>query len=174
MAEMVLIAVLTAFGLAIWASLSWVLGPLNRAAENRDFPIQYSLADLLCLFVLVQLPVGIVHWATLGSGERSLEVPGDVFFGLLAGLLWWNVARLLSRAGVHTVWQRCVALTVVVPAIIVGPIVVMVIPIVAFNTNLLWLLAELVVVWALYGLGRFTRAIVAAANETAEERKTPS
>jgi hypothetical protein len=174
-------AALAGIVLAIWASLNWVLGPLNRAAENREFPIQFSLADLLCLFVLVQLPVGIVHWATRGEWERGM-VSGDVFFGLLAGLLWWNVARLLSRAGVHTVWQRCVALTFVVPGIIVGPLVVVVFPFAAFCSVMdkrlgaagLWLLAEIPVVGILYGLGRFTRAIVASTKETETEQKPTS
>ena len=60
---------------AAWACLNWVLGPLDRAAKNRQFPIQFGLADLLCLFVLIQLPVGILHWtlADVLQKESSLS-----------------------------------------------------------------------------------------------------
>jgi hypothetical protein len=172
---LVCLAVPLALGFAIWASLSWVLGPLNRAAENREFPIQFGLADLLCLFVLVQLPVGVVHW--LIHLARELPVGAltmDVALMVITALLWLACVRLLSRAGVETVWHRCVVLAVVLPCTIAGPIAVLSFLFAAFAlvmekelaTAVLAILVEMAVVGILYGLGRFTRAIVASAKET--------
>jgi hypothetical protein len=159
-----------ALGIAIWATLAWILGPLNRAAENRQYPIQYGLADLLSLFVLVQFPIGIVRWTTChGDWVQSGEVAIDILIGIVAVLLWWNTARLLSRAGVHTVWRRCVVLILVVPSLIVGPFAVFA-PLISVmdRGNVLWLLADVPVVAILYLLGRFTRATVASTAVTSQ------
>jgi hypothetical protein len=166
MQGLVCLGVPVIFGLAVWASLSWVLGPLNRAAKDRHYPIQYSIADLLCLFVLVQLPIGIVHWVASSARMESGEVICDILIGTVAILLWWNCARLLSLAGVQSVWRRCVFLTAAVPSIIVGPIAVVLLPIGALSERNLWLmLAGLFAAGVLYALGLFTRATVASAEE---------
>ena len=57
------VAFFSVFGFALWACGFWILRPLDRAAKNRRYAIQFSLADLLCLFVLVELPLGALHWA---------------------------------------------------------------------------------------------------------------
>jgi hypothetical protein len=155
-------------GLVVWATLNWILGPLNRAAENRQYPIQYSLADLLSLFVLVQFPIGIIHWiAHETRADGAAEVTIDVFILIVAILLWWNTARLLSRAGVHRVSRRAVVLIVIVPSLIVGPLAVFV-PVMGVmgvmdSGNVLWLFAYVPIIGILYLLGRFTRATVASA-----------
>lgn len=157
---------LAAAVISIWACCNWVLGPLNRAAQNRQYPIQYSLADLLCLFVLVQLPVGIVRWVFSIARIESGEVICDVLIGIVATLLWWNCARLLSLAGVHTVWRRCVFLALVVPGLIAGPVAIFLLAVRGLDgKNVLYMLAAIPVVGIVYGLGRFTRAIVASAKE---------
>jgi hypothetical protein len=166
-------AILAGVGLTIWASLYWVIAPLNRAAKNRRLPIQFGLADLLCLFVLVQLPVGAVHWVMLCVHVRSGELTFEIMVGVMAALLWWNCTRMLSRAGVHTVWQRCVVLTVVLPGIITGPVAAIVLPLAALDRSDGWALLALVIVIAiLYALGRFTRAIVAWAKEESQDSES--
>ena len=157
------------------ACIHWVLGPLNRTAKDRQLSVQFGLADLLCLFVLVQLPVGVVHW--LIHLARELPVGAltvDVVLMVITALLWLACVRLLSRAGIDVVWHRCVVLAVVLPCTIAGPIAVLGFLFAAFGLVMdkqlaaaAWsLLAEMAVVGILYGLGRFTRAIVASAKET--------
>ena len=84
--------------------LYWVLGPLDRAAKNRRFAMQFSLADLLCLFVLVQLPVGLLHWAAGGSKmEPGGVLVVDIQIAVAATVVWWKCVRTMSRAGIHVV-----------------------------------------------------------------------
>jgi hypothetical protein len=156
----------------VWYCLNWALGPLDRAAKNRQFPIQFGLADLLCLFVLVQLPVGILHWATRDSAFPARAWVMDIVLGGIATVTWWTCVRTLSRAGIQVVWQRCVVLTVILPCSYVGSISVIALPIVATDllaeqqssVGSLLLLAEIAAAAILYGLGRFTRVIVASAK----------
>ncbi len=156
--------------------LNWVLRPLDRAAKNRPFAIQFSLADLLCLFVLVQLPLGVVHsvlhWVPRGGEVHVGVLVVDLVVGLLAASVWWAYVRTLSRAGIHVVWHRCVALTIALPAAFLGSIAMTLLPVLAVGLLIgretsagLWMLLAMVAVGGvLYGLGRFTRAIVAAAE----------
>jgi hypothetical protein len=172
----VCLAIVGAVLFAALGSLNWVLGPLDRAAKNRQFPIQFSLADLLCLFVLVQLPLGavhsVLHWVPRGGEFHAGVLVVDLVVALLAASVWWTYVRTLSRAGIHVVWHRCVALCIALPAAFVGSVAMIVLPLVAVgllvgretSTGLWMLLAVVAIGGALYGLGRFTRAIVAAAE----------
>jgi hypothetical protein len=159
--------------IAIWATLGWILGPLNRAAGDRQYPTQYGLADLLCLFVLVQLPIGSVRWlANYGNWSRAAEAMADVMVGTVAVWLWWNTARLLSLAGVHTGWRRAVVLIVIVPCLIIGPLAVLFPVIMAIGRpGPIFLLAELPILGVLYLLGLFTRATVASAEKENREQE---
>ena len=49
------LAMLAAMASAVWGCYRWVLGPLDRAAKSRQYPAQFSLADLLSLFVLARI-----------------------------------------------------------------------------------------------------------------------
>jgi hypothetical protein len=156
----------------VWASLLWMLGPLDRAAKNRQYPIQFGLADLLSLFVLIQLPIGLIHWALQAEPHR-VAVIFDVVLGVINTVLWWFCVRTLSRAGIHVVWQRCLVIIVVMPGAYVGSIVAIVLPFVAGQFFLEqkfaiadWLLlAETILAGILYAFSRFTRAIAAAAKD---------
>jgi hypothetical protein len=157
---------------AVLLSLSWVLGPLDLAAKNRRYPMQFGLADLLCLGVLIQMLVASLHWASQGGANRSVIVL-DVLFGAFVAFLWWLGVRTLSRAGIHTVWQRCIILILVMPVSYIGCVAAIVLPFVAASYLLdrqlataAWLvLAEVILVGILYGFSRFTRAIAAASKE---------
>jgi hypothetical protein len=171
MEGLITIAILAAAGAVVWVSLSWVLGPLDCAAKVRRLPLQFGLADLLCLFVLVQLPIGFVHWITHITALQSLELAGDIVASIVAVALWWNGWRMLSRAGIHTVWQRGVILAVVVPGVIIGPVSLIALPFVALVVKCNWLLFALIpIVAILYAIGRFTRAVVASAQEESESQ----
>ena len=168
----VFLVVLVSICFAAWACLNWTLGPLDRAAKNRQYPIQFGLADLLCLFVLVQLPAGIAHWMLREYLHEGVVVL-DVVLGVIATLVWWVSLRTLSRAGIHVVWQRCVVLTLVLPGAYVSSIATIALPVAAFallmgqrsSVGGWLLLAEIPLACILYGFGRFTRAIVASSKE---------
>jgi hypothetical protein len=111
---LLLIFVLLAFCSA-WLAARWMLGPLDRAAKNREYPIQFSLADFLCLFVQVQLV--LAGPATLlRATEEKMKVAGVcVVIVALVCLVWWTGVRTLSRAGIHGTIARSAALVVVIP-----------------------------------------------------------
>jgi hypothetical protein len=156
-------------GLAVALScFVWVLSPLDRAAKNRRCAIQFALADLLCLFVLVQLPVGLIHRATEGF------IPADVLLAIAAIVLWWGCVRTLSRAGIHVVWQRCVVLTGVMLVAACVPVAELLLIGAAVDlfqyqshTNQDYLILFLAVPFfgVVYVMGRLTRAIVASAKK---------
>jgi hypothetical protein len=168
-----LVLVAGAIGVTSWGCLYWMLGPLDREAKKRRFPSQFSLADLLSLFVLVQVPIGGVKWATATEEFQAPAVVISIVLGAIAIVIWWVCVQTLSRAGVHIVWQRCVVLLVVLPVGYVGTIAVLVVPAVAVGClvdgHSLYaeglVLAEAIVVCIIYVLGRVSRRIVALANE---------
>jgi hypothetical protein len=156
-----------------------VLGPLHVAAKDRRFARQFSLADLLCLFVVMQLPFGTVHWMAQGNQDLMGEVIVDSLIGVAVATLWCSYVGTLSRAGIEVVWHRCAVLCVAMPIAVVGGFAMVLIPIAAFivltsgdRSIGYWLiLAEVLLAGVLYGLGRFTRFIVAAAE--ASRRESP-
>lgn len=147
----------------------YIFGPLDRAAKGRRYPVQFTLADFFCLFVLMQIAMALGHsWPEIrGTGTGwVVTVYGWIGFGLL----WLAHVRKLSRAGVHKGWLRAVCLVFVVPA---GCIVSVVTPIwtgVVFGALnerervdffALWLGVEVALLVAVYLLGRCMRHIIA-------------
>jgi hypothetical protein len=167
------LAMLAAMASAVWGCYRWVLGPLDRAAKSRQYPAQFSLADLLSLFVLVQLPFGVVHWAAQGGENLPAEVVVDLLVSIAVAAIWWTCVRTLSRAGIHVTWHRCVIIALVMPASFVGSVAAIILPFAALieqNAVSFWLLlAEPLVIGVLYGLGRFTRYAVASAEARRNE-----
>jgi hypothetical protein len=171
-------AVLGAVAYAIGGCLYWVLGPLERAAKGRRFTMQFSLADLFCLFVLVQLSLGAVHWAARANREPPMHMlVFDLIVAAVVVVVWWACLATLSPAGIDAVWHRCFVLCVALPLGLVGSFGIIVLPFAAFillkeahNPVGYWLfLAEPLDGCVLYGLGRFTRVIVASAEARRSE-----
>jgi hypothetical protein len=166
-----------------------VFHPVELAAQQRELPPQYSIADFLCLFFLIQLPMALVHGYFRGEGSRfvvnELERAGpwilDAFAWFACGMMWWLSVRALSRAGIRNPWSRAIFLVVVVPVALVGAlgIPIVSIAIVAGLGSLaplsLWglVLLELVLVGAVFGSGKYTRRIVAAAAAPPEADRLP-
>ncbi|MEN6449971.1 MAG: hypothetical protein ABFC96_05740 [Thermoguttaceae bacterium] len=154
------------------ACLRWVLGPLDRAAKDHQFPVQFSLADLLCLFVLVQLPLGGLHFALRGEKVEPGFLIADAAVIGVSAAVWWTYVRTLSRAGIHVVSHRCIALTIVLPIAFVGSIAVVALPPIGLelasgghvSLGVALVLAELPLFGVLYGRAKFTRSIVAPAE----------
>jgi hypothetical protein len=165
--------------IVIWRSAVWVLGPLDQAARNRWHPVQFSLADFLCLFILVDLPMGGIHCCVpKGDGVMGGVIAADVVVAVLAALVWWTGVRTLSRAGIHGTWRRGFVLAVVIPVGYAGSFIIGCLP---FFIIGLWLdngnspsamkltVAEIATGGALYGLGHITRAVVASASRLVGE-----
>lgn len=167
----------------------WVFHPVEWAAQQRELPPQYSIADFLCLFFLIQLPMALVHGYVGGAESRR---PGDeldraapwildAFAWFACGMMWWLSVRTLSRAGIRNPWSRAIFLVVVVPVALVGALGIPILSAIIL-TGLgrlaplaLWglVLLELVLVGAVFGCGKYTRRIVAAAAVPGEVDKSP-
>jgi hypothetical protein len=171
--------------LIVGGSFAWVLGPLERAARTRRGAIQFSLADFLCLFVLVQLPLGAVHGLTSHASERSAVLGFDLLAAGIAVVGWLAGIQLLSNAGIRAPWHRFIALAVVMPITIFGNFALVLMPAMAvvmlgdqqyFGACCLFV-AEVLLVAVFFGLGKFTRMIAASAEprfERQSEIETPS
>jgi hypothetical protein len=146
---------------------NWTMGPLYRAARHRRDTGQFTIADLLCLFVLVQITVGVVHTV---AGYGNGVIAADVVLLAIIAMLWWSCVRTLNRAGVRPTRQRCVVIVVVLPTSAIASfsfvffafIVLAVLsePTRGSMTALAWyLLGITLIAGAVYAAGRFTRKI---------------
>jgi hypothetical protein len=175
---------------AAFAAVKWVLGPLDRAAKNRNYPIQFSLADFLCLFVQVQLvlawPAQLFRQTPNEKTVGALAIIIAILMGLVL-LVWWTGVRTLSRAGVHGTLARAFTLTVSIPFGYTFSIAVPMLPFGIFASLTDWpaprlaqaglfFLAELAVILVVVGLGFMTRRILATAQRQrdATTRKEPA
>lgn len=157
----------------------WVFHPVERAARKRELPPQYSIADFLCLFFLIQLPMALVHGYFRGEPSRlfgndiSRAAPWilDAFAWFACGMMWWLGVRTLSRAGIRNPWSRAIFLVVVVPIALVGALgIPILLAVIGTGLDSLqpssWtglVLLELALIGAVLGCGKYTRRIVAAA-----------
>jgi hypothetical protein len=159
-----------------WAVIRWVMKPLENAAEGRKVAIQFSLADVLCLFVPVQLQLGVIHWVMQFHKTETKAWETYLFITVLVVFCWWYLVRLLSRAGVEVAWHRCVVLVAILPI----PLAVsMMVDVLLGRDKLIdehrklavcgLLLAVFLLGGVLYVLGRFTRTIVASAEARRSE-----
>ncbi len=103
--------------LSVAISNRWILGPLNRLAEVRRQPAQFTLLDFFCLFVLVQLGLAVIlgRSAIPETPERVVIGTGVLTFSALG---WWAGVRVLSQAGIRSASHRAFFLLVVFPVTI--------------------------------------------------------
>jgi hypothetical protein len=156
-----------------WVVRPWMFGPLEHAAADKHSPVQFTLADALCLLVLLQIASSMLHWEGRNEALTAL-LPSDIMFCVLIPIVWWSLVRMLSRAGIRATWQRCVVLAVVVPVTGIGVLAVAFVPSAVLDLfldrsnvsrDIRILLAGVVLPGVIYRLGHFTRAIVASATE---------
>lgn len=156
---------------AIGLSGRWTLRPLDQAAKSSARRPQFTLVDFFCLFLLVQLPTGLIHgWLP----DYSAIWVFDGFAWGACGMAWWISVRTLSRAGVQNPWHRGIFLVLVLPIAYFGAIVAAVLPVVTFalvvegdgegRTIALLAAIEAALCVGLHACGWFTRRIVAAAR----------
>ena len=177
----ILSLVLLVAAISAWLAINWVLGPLDRAAKNRRYPIQFTLADFLCLFVQIQL---LLAWPA--AFFQTME-DKSAFVGIAIGvvaltlLVWWTGVHTLSRAGIHNTLGRALTLTIGIPFGYAGSLAI---PAIGLTTlamlfepvspwrhrpdypmAALLFLAEAAIILAVVGLGFLTRRILASAGE---------
>jgi hypothetical protein len=149
-------------GLVVWIRcLCWVFNPLDQAAKSRRCPYQFNLGDLLSLFVLMQLALGCVKWSL---GEYIEECNYSFYetffvFTIIASIaVWWICVLELSKAGIQSLWRRCVVISAAIPAAFVGSVIVAAMPGIAMvliseakiPAGVILLLLEPVVIGLLY------------------------
>ncbi len=175
----------------------WTMGPVNRLAAEKPKPrMRFSIADILCLFVQIQLVLPLL---LLIARDRFREEPASsyIVFSLLTVVImyatWWDPVRTLNRAGISSLWSRVFMLVVAAPVCLAGSIfvgctglfsLVGVIALVGFALGggaslpislvdlLFTTLAALVALLALAGLRRGIRA-VASASKSQDESPAP-
>jgi hypothetical protein len=165
--------------IAVGLSLNWVLGPLDRAAKNRRYPVQFSLADFLCLFVEVQLALGgpALAFRSMEGKWMGLAVFVSIVIVAVVLLVWWTGVRTLSAAGIHGTFARALTLSVGIPIGFASSVAIPLIGLTTFasldsSNHLpragLFLLLGLADALLIVGLGFMTRRIVAGANPARE------
>jgi hypothetical protein len=97
----------------------WILGPIDRAARDREVPVRFSIGDFLCLFLAVQIPLTVVYQFVGSDGEQLFWV-FTLITWIIAPVIWFACARALSRAGVASGTHRFVFLGLIMPAVYYG------------------------------------------------------
>lgn len=153
-----------------------IVSPLEGACERRGAR-QFHLADFLCLFVLIQVPIAIIHAVgRANSAKLTSCLVADGVALIAFGGAWVFGVLLLSRAGIENVRHRALVLTAVLPLALFGSMIAATLsawlcfaPILPESRNSddwswrTWALvfaANAVLIGALWWAGRFTRLIV--------------
>ena len=163
-------------------SAKWIMGPIVRAAKDRQYPPQFSVADFLCLLFLLQLSLALIHWGLGAETPAGTRWAFEGFAWTALAALWWSGVRTLSCAGMHNPWLRCVFLAIAIP-VTLG--VVMALPVLAVAVSIMILsghsagseLAKALVATAgtlavAFAMGRFTRWILGWCSATESELAT--
>ena len=165
---LLLIVVLVGVPAVLISLASWVLLPVVKAGKRGGLPPQFTLADFFCLFVLIQGWMALVHSFLTLDDRPPMTWVFDIFGWVSLGLLWWTGARTLSRAGIRKTWKRSVFLVLIIPYTFLGPIVVLILPLMIISepwlVGGLALIAEVPAIALLYGCSRFCRWMVEEAE----------
>ncbi len=114
---------LSVVGIGIAAFIAvgwWILYPLDEVARRRpQAKVQFSIADFLCLFILIQIPFVAIPFME-NDGDN---VPKFVIAFLLAALgvtIWRTGVVALTRAGIEQFRPRFIVLGVILPFVYYG------------------------------------------------------
>ena len=155
---------------------NWVTGPVYQSARERRFPIQFTIVDFLCLFVVMQAPMALIHSVhDLPEGARWTA---DIFLWVFGGLLWFTGVENLSRAGVRRPWPRIIYLMAVLPFAVLGSVAAPLCAVAVVGTFVVgisqgriegailsaFVLASILLPLGLYGAARYTRWMVAGSR----------
>lgn len=103
----------------------WIVWPIERIARQRNKPVRYSIADFLCLFVAIQVPLGIITWYSSNLVYVDDEILSYLRYvsatlAVLGLLIWWGAVRAISFCGIYHGWRRMLFLGVIVPIVFYG------------------------------------------------------
>ncbi|MBN1910609.1 MAG: hypothetical protein JW818_12765 [Pirellulales bacterium] len=94
--------------------ISWAIKPLTQAAARNRGPSQFTIADFLCLFVLIQVPTALIQM--IQTNSRLLLVLTGVAW-LLVGLAWAYGVGQMSQAGIRRGRHRAGYLLLIFPTV---------------------------------------------------------
>ena len=106
---------------------AWVLAPIDRAAKAYDGPRRIALADVLCLFIAIQLPLAGVNFTRGEETEFHFWILTVLTF-VAAPVIWITCAQTLSRAGISEAKYRLPFMAIVLPLAYYGLFVLMIVP----------------------------------------------
>ena len=114
--------VLIAIVVSVAANVAvWILRPIDQASREVRAPLQFSLVDFLCLFLLVQLPMALIH-GLLTDEEAGVRWTFDIYAWLAVAAFWSASVHVLSRAGIRNPRQRALFLAFIAPSALFGAI----------------------------------------------------
>jgi hypothetical protein len=168
-----LIGILVFVGLILviaWIG-KWILGPIDRAAKHRQAPARVSIGDLLCLFVVVQLPLTAVSQLRGSQDTETHFWMFTILAWVVAPIIWIACALALSRAGITSGKHRFAFMALVLPVVYYGLIPFMVLSLagvmaflfdgqVNLARNWPWILGWACLGLALAASGRYTNWLV--------------
>lgn len=114
-----LMAVAIGSGIVI---LKRIMDPFEAASRRQSRPAQFTMADFLSLFFLLQIPMAAIH-ALPGDVPRGAKVTLDCFAWVVCGLLWGSGVKKLANSGVERPRHRLIFLALVLPASFFGTLV---------------------------------------------------
>jgi len=176
---LILVGVAIAGGLA---ALQYMVEPLAAASRQNRLPTQFTISDLLVLFIHLSIPLSLL--AAIPRANRGDFAPLVFLLCIAAFFVWWGAVQNISRAGIVQPMKRLVAVALALPgafvvAITIGPMWLVVI-FTAGSPGTMWLLAPAITLCLLIGVLR--RAVnwilsppppvVASADSWAQEPST--
>lgn len=96
----------------------WILMPIDRRGKARKAPVQFSVGDFLCLFIIMQLPLIVTHFMPtkfVNDQERHFVWIFAIATWIMAPVIWFSCARALSKAAINNGLHRFIFLGLVVP-----------------------------------------------------------
>jgi len=177
--------------LLMWAAISaaiigtfsianWVVRPLEQTAKHRRCPTQFTLSDLLGLFVLLPVSMSLAYFGLPSDDPTVYRTFGIVGWFVLS-LIWWYGVRSLSRAGVRNPRHRVLFLVLVIPVTLLAAAALL-FAIVSVVTTLyspnpadsaIACGVTLVLLAVLYALGRLTRRLIASTPDRSTKAVKP-
>jgi hypothetical protein len=167
---------------SVFFMLHRLLRPLERMRHMGPRRFQFTLADWLCLIVLIQVWGAVVH-TLMREVQASHLIVFDLAGWGVIGAVWLVAVSRLSAIGVKSVRQRGITILLIYPLAVVAFVAGPVLPfycLVDFGspamaiTQLLGLAGTSLYAAALYAAGSFVLKMIAEAERESFEESGES